>query len=122
MRTVPIDKLKEFFSRRQDIVFAVIFGSGRDGVLNDGSDLDIGIYFAKPPAAEELLDLMAAISEAAGVDEIDLVDLFRADPILAFEAVSGRFLCKNDPDRTAAAVSLISREYEDVMWRLGHAA
>ena len=43
------------------------------------------------------------------------MDLGKASPILAFEAISGRILCKNDPDRTAAAFSLISREFEDAV-------
>lgn len=122
MKTVPIEKLEAFFRRRPGIVFAVIFGSGRDGVLKNGADLDIGVCFAQPPCPEDHCDLLASIAEIVQVEEIDLVDLFRADPILAFEGVSGRFLCKNDPDRTAAVVSRISREYEDVMRRLRSAA
>jgi len=49
------------------------------------------------------------------VEKVDLVVLNQADPILAFEAISGRFLCKNDQDQTAAFFSLVCREYEDVM-------
>jgi len=122
LKTVPIDRLGALLDRRRDVVFAVLFGSARDGVLREGADLDIGVLFVAAPGTESVLSLMAALSDEAETDDIDFVDLSKADPILAFEAVSGRFLCKNDPDRTAAFVSLVSREYEDVMWRLQHVA
>jgi hypothetical protein len=52
------------------------------------------------------------------VERIDLVVLNADNPILAFEAISGRFLCKNDLEKTAAFFSLVCREYEDVMANL----
>jgi predicted nucleotidyltransferase len=122
MHTINLDQLGACLSSRDDVVCAVVFGSARDGVVKEGSDLDIGIYFSEKPDGETLIRLMVEMAEAAGFDVIDLVDLHSANPVLAFEAVSGRFICKNDPGKTAELVSLVSREYEDVMYRLNNAA
>ena len=65
---------------------------------------------------------MTEAAEAADFDVIDLVDLHDANPILGFEALSGRFLCKNDPGMTVAFTSLVSREHEDNMCRMNEAA
>jgi hypothetical protein len=53
-------------------------------------------------------------------DEIDLVALNDASPILRFEAVSDRPVNVTDLERRAAFVSLTAREYEDEMaqWRM----
>ncbi len=122
MKKVPLEKIAAYFRQRSDVLFAVVFGSSQDGFLRRGSDLDIGVCFAMKPSPQIFLELMTTLADIAEIDELDLVDLARADPILAFEAVSGHFLCKNDPEKTAAMVSLISREYEDSLWRLHPAA
>lgn len=52
-------------------------------------------------------------------DEIDLVVLNQASPILRFEAVSGLPVYTSDMEARATFVSLTAREYEDEMaqWR-----
>lgn len=122
MLTVNFDQLKEYFSGRDDIICAIIFGSAQNGFVRDGSDLDIGIYFIEKPKGDDYIKFMVEVAEAAEFDVIDLVDLSNADPILAFEVLSGHFICKNDPYKTAELTSLICREYEDIMFRLNSAA
>jgi hypothetical protein len=46
-------------------------------------------------------------------DEIDIVVLTEASPILRFEAVSGRPLYTADRESQATFVSVTAREYED---------
>ena len=118
MRTLDLDALGDFLSKREDIAFAVVFGSAAGGEVRDGSDLDLGIFFTEKPGSEELIDLLTDVADLLAFDRIDLTDLSKADPILAFEALSGRFLCKNDRAKTAEFSSLTSRLYEDVMVRL----
>ncbi len=122
MLEINIAQLKNFFCQREDIICAVIFGSAQSGFVGVDSDLDIGIYFKQKPEGEAYINFLVEVADAAEFDVIDLVDLRSADPILAFEAVSGNFICKNDKNKTAELVSLICREYEDVMFRLNHAA
>lgn len=122
MKTVPLEQLSALLRARKDIVFAVVFGSSQNGSLGEDSDVDLGIYFDPDPDTETLVDLLTEVADVLSVDDVDFCDLRRADPILGFEAISGRMLCKNDPARTAEVVSLISREYEDAIWQLQHAA
>jgi hypothetical protein len=122
MHRIDLGALSAYLAKRQDVVFAVVFGSGQDGRIRDKGDLDLGVLFRGKPSPESLIRFMTEIAEAVDFDAIDLVDLHDADPILAFEAISGRLISRNDPGRTAEFVSLVSRLYEDTMARLSRAA
>ena len=76
----------------------------------------MAVLFREPPAPGAFLSFYSRLCDAVRITErVDLVVLNRAHPILAFEAIRGRFLVKNDPAATAAFFSLACREYEDVM-------
>ena len=122
MLNVNLENLGKYLDSRADVLCAVVFGSAKEGIVNPGSDLDIGIYFARKPKGEDYISLLVEMADAAEFDVIDLVDLGTADPILAFEALSGNFICKSDPAKTAELTSLVCREYEDTMLRLNRAA
>jgi len=122
MPTVNLERLGDYLSSRADVICAVIFGSAQTGIAKPGSDLDLGVYFTRKPAGDAFIQFLVEAAEAAEFDVIDFIDLGSADPILAFEALSGRFICKVDPERTAELTSLVSREYEDTMFRLHSAA
>ena len=79
------------------------------------SDIDIGVLFVRRPSLDELTDLRAALQNALNYDDIDLVVLNGASPILRFEAVCGRAVYTADLAARAAFVSLTAREYEDEM-------
>jgi predicted nucleotidyltransferase len=122
MPAVNLEQLSAYLSSRPDVICAVVFGSAQNGIAKPGSDLDLAVYFTKKPEGEAFIRFLVDAAEAAEFDVIDLVDLGAADPILAFEALSGRFLCRTDPEKTAELTSLVSREYEDTMVRLNSAA
>jgi hypothetical protein len=67
------------------------------------------------PAFEAQLDLLGQLQAALQLDAIDLIILNEANPILRFEAISGRPLFCRDADRRAEFESLTAREYEDEM-------
>ncbi len=91
------------------------FGSAQTGEVRPGSDVDIGLLVERLLTLDELTDLLARLQAALEVEDIDLVVLNKANPILRFEAVSGRPLFCRDAARRAAFVSLTAREYEDSM-------
>ena len=122
MHRADLQRLTCYLRNRPDVVFAVVFGSGQDGRIREGGDLDLGVLLQAKLSPEARIQFMTEAAEAADFDVIDLVDLHDADPILAFEALSGRFLCKNDPALTAIFTSLVCRGYEDDISRLTHAA
>lgn len=92
-----------------------VFGSAQGGIIRSGGDLDVGLLFEHKPDLDTLVELRARLQLALQFDEIDLVVLNDAAPILRFEAVSGRLVyCKDDGERVAF-VSLTAREYESEM-------
>ncbi len=100
---------------------AVLFGSSVDGTVNPGSDIDVAVLFDNPPdSGEQKLDYYTRLCDAADLDTVDMVILNEANPILAFEALSGKVICKNDVDRASEFQSLVCREYEDVIGNLEH--
>jgi predicted nucleotidyltransferase len=119
---IAFTELEAFFRADDNVVFAVVFGSSASGVVAPGSDLDVAVRFRTPPApGKEYLDYYLRLCAAVpAVEAVDLVNLNTAGPILAFEALRGRMIRKNDPEETAAFFSLVCREYEDVMGDLAH--
>lgn len=104
-----------------NVIAVWAFGSAQDGQIPQGGDLDIGVFFEAPPSLDELADLRSDLQQALGFEEIDLVVLNRANPVLRFEALSGRSLFCRDPGRRADFASLTAREYEDEMAQLRRA-
>ena len=112
---VDVKQIAKVFANRPKIIAVWLFGSAQKGVLKPGSDLDLGVLFSSPPTLYQLADLRADLQQALQIDEIDLVTLNNASPILRFEAVSGRSVFCRDTAQKAAFVSLTAREYEDAM-------
>ncbi len=84
--------------------------------------MDLGVYFSRRLKSEEKIEFLVEVATAAEFDEVDLVDLASADPILAFEALSGRFISRSAPSKIAELAARVSREYEETMARLSPAA
>jgi uncharacterized protein len=115
MCNVNLDKAAGVLASMPKVLAAWVFGSAQEGHMRAGSDLDIGVLFGVPPSLDELADLRADLQEAVQFDNIDLVVLNAAAPILRFEAVCGRLLFCRDAAHRAAFVSLTAREYEESM-------
>lgn len=116
----PVDfpLLAAALASEPDLVAAWVFGSGGGGQLRPGGDLDLGLLFAGPPVLEALLGLRGRLQRALNVEEIDLVPLNQASPILRFEALCGRRILCRDAGAVAEFASLAAREYEDEMGQL----
>lgn len=115
MSSVDWPRLEQVLATVPNVTAAWVFGSAQGGQINPGSDLDVGVLFETKPSLAELLELTGALQQAAPFAEIDLVPLNEANPILRFEAVSGRAVFCRDASRRAEFVSLTAREYEDEM-------
>ena len=98
------------------VVFAVVFGSAKDGVVRDGSDVDIGVLLSPALDPVEFYRFyLEMTSRLSAIAELDLVDLNHAGSVLAFEALCGRRLLVRDAEAVAAFSSRVAREYEDDM-------
>jgi hypothetical protein len=86
--------------------------------VRDGGDVDIGVLFAGKASLDALAECRLRLQKALQFDDIDLVSLNGASPMLRFEALCGRRVYCSDPNRCAEFASLTAREYEDEMARL----
>lgn len=74
----------------------VLFGSAVKGLARPRSDVDLGVRCDGPA---DLDALYLAIAPRLGTDRLDLIDLRRAGPLLAFEvARTGRLLSERHPE------------------------
>ena len=107
--------LAEALSAFPQVVAAWVFGSAQGGDVRHGGDVDVGVLWAERPSLDDLVECRMALQDAVQLDDIDLVTLNGASPILRFEAVSGRPVYCRDAGERAVFVSLTAREYEDEM-------
>lgn len=119
-RIIDWENLEPIWENKPEITAAWVFGSAQTGEVRSKGDVDIGLLMAAVPSFDEQLDLFGRLQQALNMDEVDLVILNEANPILRFEAVSGRRLYCRDPQAVAGFVSLTAREYENevAQWEL----
>ncbi len=115
MLNVDLQQAVQILTAYCDIEAAWVFGSTRSSRINEGGNLDIAVLFASTPSLDRLANLKDDLQRALQLDAIDLTLLNKANPILRFEAISGRSLFCRDAGRRAEFASLTAREYEDEM-------
>jgi len=118
-------KMKEYFSGRNDIAFAFLFGSWARGTVHKHSDIDIAVYFypqTKFPVEYEGEnyypgedDIWADLDRILGI-EVELMVLNRAAASVAASAILGKPLMIKDWDLYLDFMAVVSREAEDYYW------
>ncbi len=114
-KRIDWDRAALVFKPFTNVIAAWAFGSAQQGVIRDGSDLDVAVYFETSPSLDERAELRAELQKNLQFDDIDLLVLNGASPITRFEAISGRAIYCRDVGARAEFVSLTAREYEDTM-------
>ncbi len=101
-----IQALKAYFTKRDDVVMAFVFGSRASGRTHTDSDWDVALYFA--PLSEELEyentdreypkedEVWTDCAGILGTDNIDLIVLNRAPASIAAAAIRGAPLVIKD--------------------------
>lgn len=93
------------------VELVVLFGSAAKGRARPRSDVDIAVRGDGPADLDALYLILAP---RVGTDRLDLVDLRRAGPLLAFEvARHGRLLFERAPGAFRGFQALASRRYCD---------
>jgi len=97
----------------EGVRFAYVFGSFGSPYFSQESDLDVAVAFGAPLDAQGFLRLSGALSRAAGRDT-DLLDLMRADPVIAMQVLkSGSVLLVQDPKALAVFQMATLAAYAD---------
>jgi len=117
--------LNSFFSEHREVLFAYLFGSYASGKLNKLSDIDIALYIDEAAVAGKeyrygykaqiLSELMLVLHK----NEVDLVILNEAPPLLAHRAIyRGELLfSRDDKTRNEFAVRAFNKymDYKLIM-------
>jgi predicted nucleotidyltransferase len=114
-KRIDTTRLTQALESEPGIVFALLFGSARDGVLPKAdSDIDVAVYLDHEPDLEERARILGFVQDAVGSDRVDLVFLNITDnAILQREALKGRLLVCRDREAYAAFFSLADRRGRD---------
>lgn len=94
--------LRSYFARRGDVRLALLFGSQARGQARERSDVDVAVQFEPAASARPGLDhplfAVAADLQVLLGRPVDVVDLSRAEPPLAFAvAAEGEVVCEREP-------------------------
>lgn len=107
------EKLNEFVSK-YNISLVVIFGSHAKGRANNFSDIDIGIRFAKSIDMSLYSLIMEELIEIFKNDNIDVVVLNYADPLLCFEIINNyKVLYEAHPEAYIEFYLYAVKSYDD---------
>ncbi|MBW1881268.1 MAG: nucleotidyltransferase domain-containing protein [Deltaproteobacteria bacterium] len=106
-----IDALTHVLNADERVRYALLFGSRATGRSHPRSDVDVAVALSGDAGLDALLALASRLEGAAGGLRVDLVDLDRAGPVLAFRVFrDGRLLLCRDRtafvERKARAISL----------------
>jgi predicted nucleotidyltransferase len=111
---LDLNKIASVFAAYQNVEIAVLFGSSQDGIIRNGSDVDIAVLLSPKPTPKDFYKFYQKIaSRLSMIPELDLIDLSNASSILAFEALCGQRLFVRNQDTVAKFSSEIARQYED---------
>ncbi|MBI4137945.1 MAG: DUF86 domain-containing protein [Candidatus Sungbacteria bacterium] len=124
-REQKIQKLKNYFEKRDDIVMAFLFGSqAEEGRTHGHSDWDIGAYFT--PTTENRVEWEEQGREypeehtvwddcirILNTDDVDLIVLNRAPASIADSAIRGIPLTMKDRGLFLDFMLIVTREAED---------
>ncbi len=109
-------KLAEFFALRSEVHVAYLFGSQARGTPGPMSDTDIAVLLASEIGQHDYgrlkVEFLTELTLILGTDQVDLVILNQASPVLAFEVVrEGRVIYAPKPEALAGFRTKAIREF-----------
>lgn len=111
-----IKRLTNLFSHKPEIILAYLFGSVAEGKTHKFSDIDIGVYYKKEPSLKQYLQLINDVCEILETDDVDVVNMNSASPLIVHDILSyGKLLsCSNDDFYVNLRINTL-RQYDDMM-------
>lgn len=94
-----LQRAKQVLLEDERVLAAYGFGSIARGEEHERSDVDIAVLLDRSPSLSEELRLRAGLTRALRRDDVDLVILNHAPPLLRYEVVGGGIrLVARDPE------------------------
>lgn len=81
-------RLKDYFSKKEDVSMAFLFGSWSRGTVHSESDMDIAVYFSRTLDDVEESAIWSDVEKITGMN-VDFIVLNRAFPLIADSALKG---------------------------------
>lgn len=120
---IKIQKLKDYFEKRDDVVMAFLFGSQAEERAHQESDWDIAVYFKPEMARVEWEELgreypeedhvWSSCADIVETEHLDLIVLNRAPATIADSAIHGEPLVIKDRKLFLDFMLIITRAAED---------
>lgn len=114
MKSKDLRNIKKILAKT-NVQQAYLFGSHARGIDGPLSDIDIAVLYAAGKNNDRIESkLFAELSQALKTDNIDIIDIRRASPLLAHRAVlHGKALLQHDRHAEAVLKTAILHAYED---------
>jgi predicted nucleotidyltransferase len=109
-----LDRAAERLANDPRVLAVWAFGSQATGTAGPSSDVDIAVLLDRTLDLTEELRLRAVVVDVLRRDDVDLVVLNQAPPLLRYEVLAqGRLLLAPDPDAVHEFEERALREYFD---------
>ena len=113
-------ELIEFFSTKDNVTLAYLFGSTVRGDANQLSDVDIAIKFDESLSKKDVFDAeLNLISELTGIlktDKVDLIVMNDAPLLLNYNIIKNGKILKSDESKRVQFEKKILSTYPDGMY------
>ncbi len=105
--------LKGLFEDDPRVLGVWLFGSQADGTATPRSDIDLGVLFDRALTFKEELAFEVAVSEVLGTEDVDVVDVQRANLLFRFRVIAGELLYERDYERVSDFIERTLIEHRD---------
>lgn len=123
-RAIDPDTVRVVLESRPEVLFAYLFGSAGSGQTHARSDVDVAVMLSEEAARQEVaetglvglwVELHGLLQAALGREDVDLVLLHRASPLLAERVIrTGKLLFSRDEPRRLRWIVETKKRYCDL--------
>ncbi|ADI74069.1 DNA polymerase beta domain protein region [Methanohalobium evestigatum Z-7303] len=112
-----IKKLEDYFTAKDEVILAYLFGSVAKGESNRLSDVDVAVLLDESLTKQEMFDLeLKFIDDIVGilkVDDIDLTIMNLAPLTLNFNIIKQGYILKSDENKRVRFETYLMSRYLD---------